>query len=73
MNTVRYADLPNEYKEKIHFSPTEPFYFVVDEAVGEEYGMNDRGGEDKYGEDWELIKTNMREGFQICRLVVTIH
>lgn len=73
MNSVKYADLPEEYREKIHFSPTEPFYFVVDEEAGEEYGMNDTGGERQYGSEWKLIKSGMLEGYRVCLLDVTIH
>ena len=73
LKTLKWDDIPQEYQEQIKLVPSEPFYIVIDEEAGAEMGMNDSAGRKRYGLDWELIRENEHENFQVKLLEVTLH
>lgn len=73
LKTLKWEEIPEEYQKQIKLVPTEPFYIVINENDGEEMGMNEAGGRNRYGHDWELIRENMHESYSTKLLTVTLH
>ena len=67
-------DIPLELQQSLpSFSPTVQHYIVTDHVERRQGIMDDIGGEDLYGPDWELIVAGDHPMIEAEELVVTLH
>jgi len=67
-------DIPLELQHTLPtFAPTTQHYIVTDYVEQKQGIMDDVGGEDVYGPDWELIVSGQHPEIEVEKLEVTIH